>query len=269
MPIFPSRAKPMSGHASRTGWPRLDDPPPAGPRPQSTPRGITAWPAPAAGLPHGALTRQGCTPVRADPPSKSAPGRVPDLPAPERIGPFAAAARFHAGGSSRGPGRLRVPSRDCRFSPEEVPSLLPQVWFDDHLAHLIDHIPQINSWTVRQLRRAASLQLMEMTAGGTWGECAETLGMPRGSVASTLQVLHVAMPTDLWEEFAASVERIAVELDDNPNRVNYARRRRAMATWRMPASEVHVRSRIMTLCDPSGRRPSGVSRWVSHPMEGA
>ncbi|MFF4576673.1 hypothetical protein [Streptomyces sp. NPDC001410] len=62
-------------------------------------------------------------------------------------------------------------------------------------------------------------------------------GMPRGCAAGTLQVLHGALPSDLWEELAASVERIAAELDDNPNRINYARRRRAMATWRMPMSD--------------------------------
>nr|WP_181411939.1 TniQ family protein [Streptomyces sp. F2] len=144
---------------------------------------------------------------------------------------------FHAGGSSRGPGRLRVPSRDCAFSPEEVPQLLPQAWFEDHLAHLIDHMLQVNSGTVRHLRRAASLKLMEMTAGGTWAECAETLGMPRGSAAGTLAVLDGAMPSDLWEEFEAGVERIAAELDISPNRVNYARRRRTMAIWRMPAHD--------------------------------
>ncbi|OII61993.1 hypothetical protein BJP40_04160 [Streptomyces sp. CC53] len=142
---------------------------------------------------------------------------------------------FHAGGSSRGPGHLRVPSRDYRFSPEEVPQLLPQAWFDDHLAHLTDHMPQTNSWTVRHLRRAASLKLMEMTAGGTWAECAQTLGTPRGSAAGTLNVLGRAMSGDLWEEFEAGVERIAAELSSNPHRANYARRRRAMATWRMPA----------------------------------
>ncbi|MFD8417159.1 TniQ family protein [Streptomyces sp. NPDC059650] len=144
---------------------------------------------------------------------------------------------FHAGGSSRGPGHLRVPSRDCGFSPEEVPQLLPQAWFDDHLAHLIGHILQVNSWTVRHLRRAASLKLMEMTAGGTWDECAETLGMPRGSAAGTLDVLGGAMPSNLWEEFEAGVERIAAELDSHPSRVNYAQRRRGMATWRMPMTD--------------------------------
>ena len=146
---------------------------------------------------------------------------------------------FHAGGSSRGPGRLRVPSRDCAFSPEEVPQLLPQAWFDDHLAHLIDHMLQVNIGTVRHLRRAASLKLMEMTAGGTWAECAETLGLPRGSAAGTLDVLDRAMPGKLWEEFEAGVERIAAELDSSPNRVNYARRRRAMATWRMLTPDWH------------------------------
>ncbi|MFJ4860615.1 TniQ family protein [Streptomyces sp. NPDC088748] len=144
---------------------------------------------------------------------------------------------FHAGGSSRGPGRLRVPSRDCCFSPEEVPQLLPQAWFDDHLAHLIDHMQQVNSSTVRHLRRAASLKLMEMTAGGTWAECAKTLGTLRSSVVSTFDVLGRAMPGNLWEEFEAGVERIAAELDSNPNRVNYARRRQSIATWRMPAPD--------------------------------
>ncbi|MDW4909226.1 hypothetical protein RB628_28770 [Streptomyces sp. ADMS] len=93
-------------------------------------------------------------------------------------------------------------------------------------------MPQVNSKTVRHLRRAASLKLMEMTAGGTWAECAETLGMQRGSAARTLDVLGGAMPSNLWEELEAGVERIAAELDSNPNRVNYVRRRRAMATWR-------------------------------------
>ncbi|MEW1550482.1 TniQ family protein [Streptomyces tsukubensis] len=141
---------------------------------------------------------------------------------------------FHAGGASRGPGRLRVPSRDCVFSPEEVPQLLPQAWFDDHLAHLVDRMLQVNIGTVRHLRRAASLKLMEMAAGGTWAECAETFGMPRGSAAGTLDVLDRAMPGNLWKEFEAGVERIAAALDSNPNRTDYARRRRTMATWRMP-----------------------------------
>lgn len=141
---------------------------------------------------------------------------------------------FHAGGGSRGGGHLRVPSRDCGFSPEEVPQLLPQAWFDDHLAQLIDHMPQVNIGTVRHLRRAASLKLMEMTAGGTWARCAETLGMPRGVAGGTLDVLDRVVPSSLWEEFEAGVERIAAELDSSPNRVNYARRRHAMATWRMP-----------------------------------
>ncbi|MGW2274201.1 hypothetical protein, partial [Streptomyces yangpuensis] len=79
-------------------------------------------------------------------------------------------------------------------SPEEVPQLLPQAWFDDHLAYLIDHMQQVNSSTVRHLRRAASLKLMEMTAGGTWAECAKTLGTLRGSVVSTFDALGRRCP---------------------------------------------------------------------------
>ncbi|MCX0242079.1 hypothetical protein [Streptomyces drozdowiczii] len=96
---------------------------------------------------------------------------------------------------------------------------------------------QVNSSTVRHLRRAASLKLMEMTAGGTWAECAKTLGTLRGSVVSTFHVLGRTMPGKLWKEFEAGVERIAAELDSNPNRVNYARRRQSIATWRMPAPD--------------------------------
>ncbi|OLZ73393.1 hypothetical protein AV521_04760 [Streptomyces sp. IMTB 2501] len=142
---------------------------------------------------------------------------------------------FHAGGSSRGPGHLRIPSRNCRFSTEEVPPLLPQAWFAAHFPGITDRMTCTTAWTMRHLRRAASLKLVEMTAGGTWAESAEMLGIPRGSAERTLFVLNRQMPTsDLWEEFEASVERIAAELDNNPRRVNYARRRRAMATWQMP-----------------------------------
>lgn len=61
--------------------------------------------------------------------------------------------------------------------------------------------------------------------------------MRRGSAARTLDVLGGAMSSHLWEEFEAGVERIATELDSNPHRVNYARRRWAMATWRMPTPD--------------------------------
>lgn len=82
---------------------------------------------------------------------------------------------FHAAGG-KGHARLRVPSRDCRFTAEEVPPLLPQTWYDTYFRGFTDRMANTTNWTVRHLRRAASLKLVEMTAGGSWGECAESLG---------------------------------------------------------------------------------------------
>jgi hypothetical protein len=98
-------------------------------------------------------------------------------------------------------------------------------------------MPYSTRGAVRHLRRAASLKLVEMTAGGTWPECAETLGMRRGSAANTLAMLGQTMTGDLWEEFEAKVEQIAAQLDTNPARVNYTRRRNAMADWHMPIAD--------------------------------
>ncbi|WP_344447599.1 hypothetical protein, partial [Kitasatospora nipponensis] len=76
-----------------------------------------------------------------------------------------------------------------RFSTEEVPPLLPQTWFDTHFTNLTARLPPTTVWTTHHLRRAASLKLAEMTAGGTWVECAQTPGMRRRSASRTLAVL--------------------------------------------------------------------------------
>ncbi|WP_326825003.1 hypothetical protein [Streptosporangium sp. NBC_01756] len=92
-----------------------------------------------------------------------------------------------------------------------------------------------NNWTIRHLRRAASLKLVEMTAGTPCAHSADALGMPRGSASRTMWVLKEQIPNEeIWREFETAVEQIACILDSDPNRINYADRRRAMATWEMP-----------------------------------
>ncbi|MFF4622713.1 hypothetical protein [Nonomuraea jabiensis] len=92
-----------------------------------------------------------------------------------------------------------------------------------------------NNWTIRHLRRAASLKLVEMTAGTPWAQSADALGIPRGNASRTMWVLKEQIPNDdIWREFETAVEQIARILDSDPNRINYADRRRAMDTWEMP-----------------------------------
>jgi len=133
---------------------------------------------------------------------------------------------------------LLPPSRECLFTIEEVPPLLPQQRHDDHLADLAARIPgPRTARTPRHLRRLASLKLAEMTAGGTWRQCAEQLGIPAGSAERSVEVLRSQLGTGgLWEEFDEITEQIARALDEDEQRVNYARRRRALEQWHIPAS---------------------------------
>lgn len=133
---------------------------------------------------------------------------------------------------------LRVPSRACRFTVEEVPSHLPVSWYDEHFADFADHVPLANLYTVRHLRRAASLKLAEMTAGGSWRHCAEVLGIPAGLAHSALVKLRRQIgASGLWTRFEDVTEELAHHLDVLPERINYAQRRRALAEWQMPAED--------------------------------
>ncbi|NUR03650.1 MAG: TniQ family protein [Streptomyces sp.] len=144
---------------------------------------------------------------------------------------------FHAAGPWEY-ANLRVASRDCHFTAEEVPSHLPQRWYDTFFADFADHVPRPSLYTVRHLRRAASLKLVEMTAGGSWLECARALDIPEGRAHSALVKLRGQFgDSDLWSRFEEIAEQLARHLDELPRRVNYARRRRSLATWQMPHTD--------------------------------
>ncbi|SEH02386.1 hypothetical protein SAMN05444920_12644 [Nonomuraea solani] len=142
---------------------------------------------------------------------------------------------FHRGDEQA---RLLVPSRDCLFSVEEIPPLLPQDWFDAHFAGFPERMINTNNWTIRHLRRAASLKLVEMASGTHYVQSADALGMLQGSASRTQAVLRNQIPDDgMWQEFETAVEQIACILDNDPERINYTDRRRAMATWEMPQAD--------------------------------
>lgn len=132
--------------------------------------------------------------------------------------------------------RLLPPSRECQFTAEEIPPHLPLKWYDDHLADFAGRIPNQTSWTSRHLRRVTPIKLAEMTAGGTWRQCADSLGIPVTAAGTSFVVLRRQIAsTGLWEEFEGIVEEIARGLDRAGSRTNYASRRRALEHWQIPA----------------------------------
>ncbi|MFF3403678.1 hypothetical protein ACFYW6_34950 [Streptomyces sp. NPDC002659] len=144
------------------------------------------------------------------------------------------AMAIRAHGFQRNPKLRPLPSFH-RYGVEEVPSFLPKAWFDTHFIGFIERIPSATRWTPRSLRRAASLLLTEIVAGGTWTECARKLGVPPGFADKLLTNLGRQLnEVNLWPEFENLVERIACHLDDCDTRINYAHRRQAMAEWSLP-----------------------------------
>ncbi|MFD7027444.1 TniQ family protein [Streptomyces sp. NPDC059917] len=141
---------------------------------------------------------------------------------------------FYRAGGHRQP-KLRAPSRMCHFTAAHVPALLPSPWLDIHFAKLLTHLGPITDWNRRHLRRAASLKLVEMAAGGTWSECAEALGTPWNTAQQSLKMLKRMLASAASREaFEYAVEQVAQYLDSDPVRIDYARRRRALATWQLP-----------------------------------
>ncbi|WP_257153898.1 TniQ family protein [Streptomyces lunaelactis] len=170
---------------------------------------------------------------------------------------------YQAGGHRHS--KLRAPSRECRFSAEHVPALMPSTWFDTHFTGLVERVGPITVWNMRHLRRAASLKLVEMAAGGTWPECAETLGTPWNTAQHSLKILkRVLAPTESWEAFDQAVDQVACALDSHTLRINYAERRHALASWRMPDADWITLCEGLSQfgCEPTSPRPPAAAALV-------
>ncbi|WP_030398336.1 TniQ family protein [Kitasatospora purpeofusca] len=139
---------------------------------------------------------------------------------------------------SHGHRSLRATGRKRGYSAQEVPAYLPRAWFDAYFDGFLDRIPQAHRPRARAVRRAASLRLAELACGAPWTECAEILGLPPGIAAKLLTILGARLDaTRMWPDFELRVDRIADHLDTTDDRVNYANRRRRLATWHMPGPD--------------------------------
>ncbi|WP_369184940.1 TniQ family protein [Streptomyces sp. Y1] len=174
---------------------------------------------------------------------------------------------FHAAGRTE-KASVRVPSRDCRFGIEHVPPYLPGHWYDEHFADFAERLDNPTSYTVRHLRRAASLKLAEMAAGGSYPQCARQLGVPAEKATSTMNKLRPQMARGtLWGDFETRIENIAQRLDDDKDRIDYARRRTALADWQMPADHwaeltAILSPRFVRMAGETGRLTATVLLWT-------
>ncbi|MFI1700892.1 hypothetical protein ACH419_33700 [Streptomyces bobili] len=147
----------------------------------------------------------------------------------------ATARRVH-GGQTRT--ALRMRPHNYHFRAEEIPPFLPRLWFEKYFASFIKQVPEYSSTVERNLRRGASLRLAELATGVTWGECAPVLGVSNGTGRRTLQVLgRLLNPAGLWPSFEEIVNDIAGDLGRLQHPVDYPKRRRSMADWRMPEAD--------------------------------
>ncbi|QJS13805.1 hypothetical protein HKX69_33475 [Streptomyces argyrophyllae] len=139
---------------------------------------------------------------------------------------------YRAGG--RRQAKQQVPSRRCRFGIQHVPALLPETWLHEHFSDLLSLSEHPSDGKVRHLRRVASLKLAEMSAGGTWPECAKKLQIPWRTAQQSLRVVKNALTeSNLWPAFDEAMESLARQLDASSDRVDYRSRRALLEPWRL------------------------------------
>jgi len=133
---------------------------------------------------------------------------------------------------------LRPVSVQRHYRIEEIPSFLPQKWFNRHFAEFIKRLPHFDYAIERRLRLGATLRLAELKSGDTWEACGPMIGMQPSLARRTLKYLGRELDKlRLWPVFEETVEQVAEYLDSIPERIDYVNRRRYMATWRLPLDD--------------------------------
>ncbi|WP_369184941.1 TniQ family protein [Streptomyces sp. Y1] len=172
---------------------------------------------------------------------------------------------FHATVGAGTSAALRVPTRTCRFTAQEVPQLLPAAAYEWHLARFTARLTVASRNNARLVRRAATLKLAEMTGGGTLADGARLLGIPRGHALSGLQQLRLRTDgEDAWQQFLLALDAIAAELDAQEDRIDYQRRRTALEGWTIPPAHwAHLTDGLSTLdATPGLRTCASVLVWT-------
>jgi len=199
-------------------------------------------------------------------PSKSSWARILDRYRPE----CSAALRDAAEPATRvfrrtaGPNSRRAPSRPAGYRPQHIPALLPQDWYDEHLACLGYRV-------AKSMRRAGAVVLVQWAAGGSMGEAASYLGIrARGSASPDAPDLAQWLRDHGPGDFTEALRNLAAQLDSAPDLINYQRRRQAMREWcldldtwqqltfRLPPA----RGRFQPILDDRKRQEASAFTWA-------
>ncbi|MFD8373653.1 TniQ family protein [Streptomyces sp. NPDC059688] len=130
---------------------------------------------------------------------------------------------FRKVGGSQG---IRAPIRDD-YRAEHIPAFLEHDWYQRHLARFSGHVPKF-------LRRAAAVQLVQWSMGGSRSDAAAFLGINPNRVQ-----FKVASEPRFWAqagcdptELDAALRELASELGAHPHLfVDYRQRREALRDW--------------------------------------
>ena len=150
--------------------------------------------------------------------------------------------------------RIRTDAK--RFATEDVPDLsgltadhVPQLfWEESFEAYLAELLPGV---LPDHARRVSSMWLAKLLTGATWEGAARELGLPAGRGRSMAnKVVSLLNSCGNTEEFSARLLKIASRVAEDPMRVDYGRRRRALASLAdLPFDEWEA------VCRSAGARP--------------
>lgn len=163
-----------------------------------------------------------------------------------------------------GPNSRKAPARAGGYRPEHIPALLPQDWYDEHLARLGYRV-------AKSMRRAAAVTLVHWASGGSMGDAASYLGIRAAGATHQFapdltQWLREHGPGD----FTAALRSLAAQLDTTPGLINYQRRRQAMRDWCLDPGTWHelttrlppVPGPVQPILDDRRRQEASAFTWA-------
>lgn len=144
-----------------------------------------------------------------------------------------------------GPNSPRAPARAGGYRPEHIPALLPQDWYDEHLARLGYRV-------AKSMRRAGAVTLVQWASGGSMGDAASYLGIrAAGSQHQFAPDLTQWLREHGSDDFTAALRNLAAQLDTTPGLINYQRRRQAMQEWCLdPSTWQEITTRLPPVPGP-------------------
>ncbi|RBL86494.1 hypothetical protein DDE05_10015 [Streptomyces cavourensis] len=128
---------------------------------------------------------------------------------------------------------LKEPVRATLFRPEHIPQFLEEDWYQRYFAHM-EGIAAVH------LRRTVALRLSQTASGGAIQKAADRMGLYLGDAAYSVRIAESPKRVHRWArdrpnplEFEEAVRNLSAELEGRNNLVDYERRRKALAEWRI------------------------------------